>query len=373
MKKMQSCVVAILLSAGFMVGCTHQLKIKNLNAYYNTTSSLLDQSLRLGLRTDSSEIDGKKISKMTADALNRCNIQVTTAFAPSSVDVIAAMRISSDYKGSGWNFLINFPGFLVWAPAWHGYNYTVSHNINVVLSDAKTGKTINTINVPVALDVRHADISRTWTEISWLEFGVIAFVGGIVFVGYDDDVTPMVTEKAGPVLADYIAQEISGSLVGIKPAAKPTLPMTMESSISFEKPKPLAEDAAQQRLLKLKQLFDQGLVTPEEYETHRQAVVNGMSASSVSVDDSKTKYEVSDFRIVEYNFDARTGKGNVAVDISGKGFNARLWVVKNIGMICSSKNVSLDAGNEAFNGAKYTILDESIKDGLLKITFQAVY
>jgi hypothetical protein len=373
MKKIKRSVVAILLSVGFMVGCTHQLKIKNLNTYYSSTSCLLDQPLRLGLKIDGSDTDGNKISKMTADALNRCNIQVTTVFVPSSVDVVANMRISSDYKGSGWNFLINFPGFLVWAPAWHGYNYTVSHNINVVLSDAKTGKTINTINVPVALDVRHADISRTWTEISWLEFGVIAFVGGVVFIDYDDDVTPMVTEKAGPVLADYIAQKISSILVGIKPAAKSIPPMTMDPAISVEKSQPIAEDAAQQRLLKLKQLLDQGLVTPEEYETHRQAIVNGMRSSSVSVDDSTTKYEVSDFRIVEYDFDARTGTGSVTVDISGKGFNARLWVVKNIGMICSSKNVALDAGNEAFNGAKYSILDESIKDGLLKITFQAVY
>jgi len=155
--------------------------------------------------------------------------------------------------------------------------------------------------------------------------------------------------------------------------AKSMQPMTMEPVISVEKSQSLAEDAAQQRLLKLKQLLDQGLVTPEEYETHRQAIVNGMSKSSISVEDSKTKYEVSDFRIVEYNFDARTGRGNVSVDISGKGFNARLWVVKNIGMICSSKNVALDAGDETFAGAKYTILDESIKDGLLKITFQAVY
>ena len=372
MKNMQSRVVTILLSVGFMVGCTHQLKIKNLNTYHSTTSSLLNQPLRLGLKTDSTDVDGKKISKMTADALNRCNIQVATAFAPSSVDVIAAMRISSDYKGSGWNFLINFPGFLVWAPAWHGYNYTVSHNISVVLTDSKTGKTINTINVPVVLDIRHADIGRTWTEVSWLEFGIIAFVGGIVFIDYDNDVTPKVTEKAGPVIADYIAQEIAGCLAGTKATIRAVSPATAQPVTSNSKQEPLSEDTAQQKLTTLKQLLDQGLVTPEEYETHRQAIVNGMNASA-SVEDSKTNYAVSDFRIVEYNFNAQTGNGTVTVDIGGKGFNARLWVIKNIGMICSSKNVALDAGNEAFNGAKYMILDESIKNGKLRIVFQAVY
>lgn len=155
--------------------------------------------------------------------------------------------------------------------------------------------------------------------------------------------------------------------------AKSTRSSVEKPVVPTRKMTSMTEDAAQQKLLKLKQLLEQGLVTPEEYETHRQAIVSGMSASAVSVDDSTTKYEVSDFRIVEYNFDAKDGKGSVTVDIGGKGFNARLWVVKNIGMICSSKNVALDAGNEAFNGAKYTILDESIKDGFLKITFEAVY
>lgn len=98
-----------------------------------------------------------------------------------------------------------------------------------------------------------------------------------------------------------------------------------------------------------------------------------MNSPTISSGSSSSDYAVSDFRIVEYDFDAQTGRGNVTVDMAGKGFNARLWIIKNIGMICSSKNVALDAGNETFNGAKYTVLNESIRDGLLKITFQAVY
>lgn len=101
--------------------------------------------------------------------------------------------------------------------------------------------------------------------------------------------------------------------------------------------------------------------------------VTSLQGSTTNQDANEEHFAVNDFRIVEYNFDSKTGDGNVTVDIGNKGFRARLWVVKNIGMICSSKKVALDAGNEAFNGAKYKVLDESIKDGLLKITFQAVY
>lgn len=110
--------------------------------------------------------------------------------------------------------------------------------------------------------------------------------------------------------------------------------------------------------------------------THVNAVIlKGLppQVATTNKDISSEHFSINDFRIVEYSFDDKTGNGNVTVDIGNKGFEARLWVVKNIGVICSSKKVALDAGNESFSGAKYTILDESIKDGLLKITFQAVY
>jgi len=73
-------------------------------------------------------------------------------------------------------------------------------------------KKIDSFYIPVVLDIRHAAINRTWTEISWFEVSVIAFVGGIVFVQYDDSVTPLTSEKAAPVVGDYIAQEIVAKL-----------------------------------------------------------------------------------------------------------------------------------------------------------------
>ena len=298
------------------VGCTHQLQIRNLNAYRNTSIQSLETPVRVGIRSTCADINDQQLIYGISSSLAKFNARVTSTVNPdnSNVDVISTVSIASDYEGSGWNFLINFPGFLVWAPAWHGYNYQVFHNININLADAKTGKTINTISVPVVLDIRHADFDRTWTEISWLEVGVIAFVGGIVFVSYDNDVTPMVEQKAGPVIADYIAQEIAKCLVGIKPALIQIQTQTLTEKFTFD-----------------------------------------------------------DFPVKAYQFDSAAKKGSVTVDIGNKGFQARLWVVKNIGMICSSKNIALEAGSESFSGAKYKVLDESIQDGLLTIVFEATY
>ncbi len=249
------------------VGCTHQLKNKNLNAYYNTSIPALETPLRVGIRSACTDINDQQLVYGIGSNLAKYNARITTAVNNdnSNVDVIATVSVLSDYKGSGWNFLINFPGFLVWAPAWNGYVYQVTHNVNVQLSDAKTGKAINTINVPVSLNIRHADFDRTWTEISWLEVGIIAFVGGIVFIGYDDDVTPLVEQKAGQVITDYIARQIAGSLTSFKPVATEkhaiVLPAVGDSSV----------DA---KLEKLNALKEKGLLTDDEYQVKRKAILD---------------------------------------------------------------------------------------------------
>ena len=86
----------------------------------------------------------------------------------------------------------------------------------------------------------------------------------------------------------------------------------------------------------------------------------------------EAKYqEQDDFPIVSYDFDAKSGKGTLVVDIRGKGMNARHRVVNNIGKICSDKNVTLISGEETRKGGRYRVLDESVKDGLLTISFEA--
>ena len=86
----------------------------------------------------------------------------------------------------------------------------------------------------------------------------------------------------------------------------------------------------------------------------------------------EAKYqEQNDFPIVTYDFDAKSGKGTLVVDIQGKGMNARHRVVDNIGKICSDKNVTLISGEETREGGRYRVLNESVKDGLLTISFEA--
>ena len=204
----------LLASAAILSGCTHPLAIKNMNMYHNTSLATLQRPLTVGIKSECTEIEGKQLVKMVADALPKYNVRATTSVisGQANLDAIATINVNSTYEGSGWNFLINFPGFLIWAPAWHGYNYEINHDIKVWLTDATSGAKISSFNIPISLDIRHADFNRTWTEIGWLEVGIIPFVGGLVFINYDDTVTPIAHDKAGPVIADYVAQEIVDNL-----------------------------------------------------------------------------------------------------------------------------------------------------------------
>jgi hypothetical protein len=79
------------------------------------------------------------------------------------------------------------------------------------------------------------------------------------------------------------------------------------------------------------------------------------------------------FKVVSYEYDARTQRGVISVDTAGHGIEAREWVVKNIGKICSSKELLLQAGQESDSGGRYRVLNESVKDGILTIEFTAGY
>jgi len=78
-------------------------------------------------------------------------------------------------------------------------------------------------------------------------------------------------------------------------------------------------------------------------------------------------------KVVNYQYDNATRKGTLSVDVSDYGLDARDWVLKNIGKICSSKNLLLEAGEESDTGGKYRVLNESMKDGILTIEFTAGY
>ena len=157
---------------------------------------------------------------------------------------------------------------MIFTPAWHGYNYEVTHDIHVQLSRGSDNELIDTFTLPIDLDIRHAAINRTWTEISYLEVSLIAFVSGIVFIDYDDKVTPLLADKTSLPLGTLVSQEIISRINkydGLGGAAK----LSERKAIGPGK-------TVTERLAELKALKDSGGLTEEEYKTKRDALIKDL-------------------------------------------------------------------------------------------------
>ncbi len=205
--------LTILTAAAFtaLIGCSHRLEIKNLAEYSPSNMTPLSKKISIGIVSADQDLNMNHLLNDIGKELENYAGKVVYPYKANTgekVDLIADIRIRPEYSGSGANFFINFPGFLVWAPAWHGYNYKVTYNIDVNLVDASKNEKIDQFSLPMKLDVRHAAINRTWTEISWLEVGIIALVGGVSFTSYDPKVTPLAAQTAGETVGEYVGQAI---------------------------------------------------------------------------------------------------------------------------------------------------------------------
>ncbi len=192
-------------------GCAHTLEVKNIHTFESVETHPLQKPLTIGVMGSTDDVGSHQLMKGVEASLGRYS---TTVVLPSTseksrkIDVVANIKIQSEYKGSGWNFLINWPGFLIFTPAWNGYVYKANYNVDVALTKGIDGDKLAGWSLPINLDLRQAEFDRTWTEVGWLEVGIIPLIGGIVFVGYDTDVTPILGEKIKNPIGDYIAQDI---------------------------------------------------------------------------------------------------------------------------------------------------------------------
>jgi len=237
----------------------------------------LDKQVTIGIIPSTSDIHGKKLIKGIGTELGKYSADVLlpyTAGSSKPIDVKAKIVVSSEYKGSGWNFLINWPGFLIFTPAWHGYNYHNNYKVEVLLTKASDNQKIDSFNLPVNLRIRHADMSRTWTEIGWLEVSLIPFLSGFVFIGYDDDVSNLVADKIQTPIGDYIAQEIVlrinnfgdlGPIVKEKAKIQTTISSTAETK---------SLSGMEKEIKKLDEMKAKGLINDSEYSKLKAKIID---------------------------------------------------------------------------------------------------
>ena len=205
--------VTAALSLCLGLGCTHTLTIKKYPGMPSVDAAP-PRPLVIGLVNQG----GSPYSELYVGAIAKglqLQAGVERVVYPyvrgSSVDVIASVDLNPEYQGAGTNFFVNFPGFLVFAPAWNGSKYQSNPRTRVELA-TRDGSFIGEISWEHNYVFHQSDIGRTWTQLSWLEAGIIAFIGGIVFIRYDDDQTPHFIDEVASSYGRQVAARISRSL-----------------------------------------------------------------------------------------------------------------------------------------------------------------
>jgi len=196
--------VVFLLVALVLAACSHELQIKNLEMYRASFQIGGDSpSPRIGVMPFDGSPDDLFFFNSIVERLSRDPAvrELRTDYLPGiararksrfTPDFVLSIRPKTTYRSSGWNWIpINWPGFLIWTPAWHGYVYHADVLTTFVVYD-RDGGVADQFEVPMSLSLRHADGDRTtWAELGWLEVSALPFFSGIyMWQNFDRDVIP---------------------------------------------------------------------------------------------------------------------------------------------------------------------------------------
>ena len=127
-------------------------------------------------------------------------------------DIVLKIRPEVNYEGSGWNFLVTFPGFLFFLPAAHGYNYHARLATNIDFYDLKSRDLAQTLVVETDYKMRHCDFERSFfAESGWWTpgWGATSLLSAPFMMAYDDDATQPFQREIGRSYGDYVTEKLS--------------------------------------------------------------------------------------------------------------------------------------------------------------------
>ncbi len=216
MKRLHTLIFVLSTAALVMgtTGCTHKMEITNLDNYQVKSIPQARTVRAIGVTTaNATDPRNERYVSCIVEALQK-NGNLSRVIYPYNrsmhedvVDAVVDIAVNPRYEGRGSNFWVNFPGFLIFAPAIWGYGYTADIRTDFSVA-TPTGDLVSQQSVTTQYEFRQADVGRTWTEVSWFEVGIIALVGGVAFTGYDTGVTNEFISTVSPNYGSFIAQKI---------------------------------------------------------------------------------------------------------------------------------------------------------------------
>ena len=216
------CPLLLLALIPFLSACTHELAVRNLDVYSAPTHlEGIEQPINVAVLPFSGTPDETFYFNSLLDRIHQSPSvkEVRTDYASGKTgtfrpDVILSIEPRMTYRSSGWNFLINWPGFLVFTPAWNGYVYHADILTRVLIYDG-SGNLVSEESIPISYDIRQAEMDRTiWTGLTWLEVSALALFGGIynAFV-FDDDILPQLQIHVKDNYSTYVGNAVRPKII----------------------------------------------------------------------------------------------------------------------------------------------------------------
>ena len=207
-------------------GCSHAMHITNLHEYQPVPTPPLNPPRKVGVTSRNvADATTRGYVDAVAEGLRR-DASYDRVLYPydgsADVDLVLDLSVTPRYSGKGSNFLVNWPGFLIFAPAIWGYGYEAA--VDTQVSIRTRDGAAQSFAIPTRWQFRQAEIDRTWTEIGWFEVGIIPLIGGVAFTRYDTDVTPEFVARVGPNYGTYVAQRIR-EVIAASGGAAPVAPV----------------------------------------------------------------------------------------------------------------------------------------------------
>jgi hypothetical protein len=197
-----------------LASCTHSMKIKNLDAY-TFVAAPAGKGLVISLQNGAIGSDEHELFSFVRESLavhpaveRVVVLERDTEPEPSSV--VARLAPATKYDGSGWNYLITFPGFLLFTHAWNGFLYEADVTTDVEVRLPNGGEVVRR-SIETKYDLRFCDFDRgAATSSGWYTpgYGGINLLIGFAMMNYDEDATPEFLEAVRTAYGRFIANQI---------------------------------------------------------------------------------------------------------------------------------------------------------------------
>jgi hypothetical protein len=131
-----------------------------------------------------------------------------------NVDLVLDIEVDPQYRVDRWkNLFIQWPGFLIATPHWHGLVYTLLLHTRVNIEDPD-GEQLGTVANEEEYEIRYTSTGRgiiTGFPVGWFLFGSLSLLSN-AYIAWDDPMRDEAYEKLEREHGLLVGQEVIGTL-----------------------------------------------------------------------------------------------------------------------------------------------------------------